>query len=66
MLETVKYLMGSPGPSGYGSKTTAEDVTAGAAACSDLRCITAIVTGNDDTYATPYKSIKFANARKQR
>nr|CAD1821495.1 unnamed protein product [Ananas comosus var. bracteatus] len=46
MLETVKYLMGSPGPSGYGSKTTAEDVTAAAeAACSDLRCITAIVTG---------------------
>ncbi|OAY59720.1 short-chain dehydrogenase TIC 32 A, chloroplastic [Manihot esculenta] len=41
MLETVKYLIGSAGPSGFGSKSTAEQVTA---AC-DLRSITAIITG---------------------
>ncbi|KAI4326794.1 hypothetical protein L6164_019327 [Bauhinia variegata] len=42
MLETVKYLMGSAGPSGYGSKSTAEQVTE---SCGDLRSITAIITG---------------------
>ncbi|KAF2298034.1 hypothetical protein GH714_007341 [Hevea brasiliensis] len=41
MLETVKYLMGSAGSSGFGSKSTADQVTAGA----DLRSITAIITG---------------------
>ncbi|KAI4315562.1 hypothetical protein L6164_028358 [Bauhinia variegata] len=39
MLETVKYLMGSAGPSGYGSKSTAEQVTQ---SCGHL---TAIITG---------------------
>ncbi|KAG1360691.1 short-chain dehydrogenase TIC 32, chloroplastic [Cocos nucifera] len=42
MLGTVKYLLGSAGPSGYGSKSTAEDVTE---ACPDLRSITAVITG---------------------
>ncbi|MED6145896.1 hypothetical protein PIB30_029380 [Stylosanthes scabra] len=41
MLETLKYLMGSPGPSGFGSKSTAEQVTQN----SDLRSLTAIITG---------------------
>lgn len=42
MLETVKYLIGSAGPSGFGSKSTAEQVTE---TCGDLRSITAIITG---------------------
>ncbi|GFS31542.1 NAD(P)-binding Rossmann-fold superfamily protein [Actinidia rufa] len=42
MLETVKYLIGSNGPSGYGSKSTAEQVTE---SCADLRFVTAIITG---------------------
>lgn len=42
MLETVKYLIGSIGPSGYGSKSTADQVTD---CCSDLGSITAIITG---------------------
>lgn len=42
MLETIKYLIGSIGPSGYGSKSTAEQVTE---SCADLRSITAIITG---------------------
>ncbi|KAK3030629.1 hypothetical protein RJ639_035833 [Escallonia herrerae] len=42
MLETVNYLMGSVGPSGYGSKSTAEQVTQN---CSDLSSVTAIITG---------------------
>lgn len=42
MLETVKYLLGSAGPSGFGSKSTAEQVTE---YCPDLRSITAIITG---------------------
>ncbi|KAL6979415.1 NADP-retinol dehydrogenase [Sarracenia purpurea var. burkii] len=42
MLETVKYLIGSVGPSGYGSKSTAEQVTD---TCPDLCSITAIITG---------------------
>ncbi|GLT38775.1 hypothetical protein SLA2020_130010 [Shorea laevis] len=42
MLETVKYLIGSPGASGYGSKSTAEEVTEN---CCHLRFITAIITG---------------------
>ncbi|CAN4127159.1 unnamed protein product [Withania somnifera] len=42
MLETVKYLLGSAGPSGFGSKSTAEKVTE---QCPDLRSVTAIITG---------------------
>ncbi|KAI3787555.1 hypothetical protein L1987_42111 [Smallanthus sonchifolius] len=42
MLKTVKYLIGSAGPSGYGSKSTAEQVTDNGV---DLRCCTAIITG---------------------
>ncbi|CAO2819301.1 unnamed protein product [Amaranthus hypochondriacus] len=42
MLEAFKYLIGSTGSSGYGSKSTAEDVTEN---CRDLRHITAIITG---------------------
>ncbi|XP_039122670.1 short-chain dehydrogenase TIC 32 B, chloroplastic-like [Dioscorea cayenensis subsp. rotundata] len=42
MLETVRYLIGSAGPSGFGSKSTAEDVTE---ATPDLGSITAIITG---------------------
>lgn len=43
MLETVKYLIGTAGASGFSSKSTAEQVTAGL--CLDLRPITAIITG---------------------
>lgn len=39
--ETIKYLIGAAGPSGFGSKSTAEDVTA---ACN-LDSLTAIITG---------------------
>ncbi|XP_022871297.1 short-chain dehydrogenase TIC 32, chloroplastic-like [Olea europaea var. sylvestris] len=42
MLETIKYLMGSAGPSGFGSNSTADQVTDH---CPDLRSITAIITG---------------------
>ncbi|KAL3499033.1 hypothetical protein ACH5RR_041765 [Cinchona calisaya] len=42
MLETVKYLLGSAGPSGFGSKSTAEQVTHFS---PDLTSITAIITG---------------------
>lgn len=42
MLETVKYLLGSAGSSGFGSKSTAVEVTEN---CSDLHSITAIITG---------------------
>ncbi|THU55102.1 hypothetical protein C4D60_Mb11t03040 [Musa balbisiana] len=42
MFETVKYLIGSTGPSGFGSKSTGEDVTA---AAPELGSITAIITG---------------------
>lgn len=44
MLETVKYLLGSAGASGYGSKSTAENVTEQS---PDLRSVTAIITGKD-------------------
>lgn len=44
MLETVKYLLGSAGASGYGSKSTAEKVTE---QTSDLRSVTAVITGKD-------------------
>lgn len=42
MLQTVRYLIGTVGPSGFGSKTAAEDVTE---SCPDLRSLTAIITG---------------------
>lgn len=42
MLESIKYLIGSAGSSGYGSKSTADHVTQN---CPDLRSITAIITG---------------------
>lgn len=42
MLDTVKYLAGVPGPSGFGSRTTADQV---AEAAGDLRYITAVITG---------------------
>ncbi|KAK9197625.1 hypothetical protein WN944_012808 [Citrus x changshan-huyou] len=42
MLQTVKYLLGSAGASGYGSKSTAEQVTDG---CPNLSSVTAIITG---------------------
>ncbi|CAI9093371.1 OLC1v1028857C1 [Oldenlandia corymbosa var. corymbosa] len=45
MLETVKYLLGSAGPSGYGSKSTAEQVTQGFSGGHHLRSMTAIITG---------------------
>ncbi|KAL0693992.1 hypothetical protein Bca4012_061172 [Brassica carinata] len=41
MIETVKHLIGSGGPSGFGSRSTADNVTAN----SDLRSLTAIITG---------------------
>uniref|UniRef100_A0ACD5TTE3 Uncharacterized protein n=1 Tax=Avena sativa TaxID=4498 RepID=A0ACD5TTE3_AVESA len=42
MLQAAKYLLGSPGASGFGSKSTAEEVTA---ACPDIGSLTAIITG---------------------
>jgi NAD(P)-dependent dehydrogenase (short-subunit alcohol dehydrogenase family) len=39
MLQAVRYLLGSPGANGFGSKSTAEDVT------PDLGGATAIITG---------------------
>lgn len=55
MLETVKYLIGATGPSGYGSKSTAEKVTE---SCPDLRSITAIITGNDTTRSNAIMGVK--------
>lgn len=45
--DTLKYLAGSAGPSGYGSKSTADQVTEDFASCF-LPCsrnLTAIITG---------------------
>jgi hypothetical protein len=39
---TPSYMIGTPGPSGFGSKSTAEDVTAN----MDLTSKTIIVTGS--------------------
>lgn len=39
----MKYLLGSHGESGFGSKSTADEVTA---ASPDLDSLTAIITGN--------------------
>jgi NAD(P)-dependent dehydrogenase (short-subunit alcohol dehydrogenase family) len=41
MLTSLRYLAGTAGPSGFGSRATAE-ATAG---CGDLRHVTAIITG---------------------
>lgn len=53
MLETVKYLIGSADPSGYGSKSTAEEVTQH---CPDL-C--SIITGKKTD--SEFKSINPIN-----
>ncbi|KAH0456497.1 hypothetical protein IEQ34_014404 [Dendrobium chrysotoxum] len=42
MQETIRYLLGRAGASGFGSKSTAEDVTK---TSPDLHAITAIITG---------------------
>ncbi|XP_037427525.1 short-chain dehydrogenase TIC 32 B, chloroplastic-like [Triticum dicoccoides] len=42
MLQEARYLLGSPCASGFGSKSTAEEVTA---SCPDLGSLTAIITG---------------------
>nr|XP_043607710.1 short-chain dehydrogenase TIC 32 A, chloroplastic isoform X2 [Erigeron canadensis] len=42
MIESIKYLTGTVGPSGYGSKSTAEQVTDN---CANLCFLTAIITG---------------------
>ncbi|XBH58931.1 hypothetical protein VPH35_080279 [Triticum aestivum] len=42
MLQAARYPLGSPGASGFGSKSTAEGVTA---SCPDLGSLTAIITG---------------------
>lgn len=42
MFKQLKYFVGSAGSSGFGSKSTAEEVTE---ACPDLTSITAIITG---------------------
>jgi retinol dehydrogenase-12 len=42
MLQAARYLLGSPGASGFGSKSTAEEVLT---ACPDLGSLTAIITG---------------------
>ena len=44
MGTAASYLRGTPGPSGFGSASTAEDVTAGL----DLSSKTIIVTGKSD------------------
>lgn len=42
MLPSLRYLAGTAGPSGFGSRTTAEEATT---AADDLGHITAIITG---------------------
>ncbi|XP_062230211.1 short-chain dehydrogenase TIC 32 B, chloroplastic-like isoform X2 [Phragmites australis] len=42
MLTSLRYLAGAAGPSGFSSRTTAEEATAD---CADLHHITAIITG---------------------
>ena len=42
MLSSLRYLAGTEGPSGFGSRTTAEEATS---AAGDLSHITAIITG---------------------
>lgn len=57
MLETVKYLLGSAGASGYGSRSTAEQVTESS---PDLRHITAIITGTQVCLITTVRLRWFA------
>ncbi|GMI71483.1 hypothetical protein like AT5G50130 [Hibiscus trionum] len=45
MKETLKYLAGIAGPSGYGSNSTAEQVTENCSSSVDPRRLTAIITG---------------------
>lgn len=48
MKETLKYLAGIAGPSGYGSKTTAEEIVTGCCSSGSMPAniqLTAIVTG---------------------
>ncbi|KAK9090359.1 hypothetical protein Sjap_023536 [Stephania japonica] len=45
MKETIRYLAGIAGPSGFGSKSTAEQVTESIAASSIPSHLTAIITG---------------------
>lgn len=45
----VSYLRGTPGPSGFGSKSTAEDVTAG----MDLSSKTIIISGTFLSCSSP-------------
>ena len=51
MLETIKYLIGCVGPSGYGSKSTAEQVTVRYHAEYSS---TAIITGNKSHFIFIY------------
>ncbi|MBA0558616.1 hypothetical protein Golob_015628 [Gossypium lobatum] len=45
MKETLRYLAGIVGPSGYGSKSTAEQVAHGCSYLVDSQRLTAIITG---------------------
>ncbi|XP_073146591.1 short-chain dehydrogenase TIC 32 B, chloroplastic [Henckelia pumila] len=45
MKETLKYLAGIAGPTGYGSKTTADDIARDCSSASTDSQLTAIVTG---------------------
>jgi retinol dehydrogenase-12 len=48
MKETLRYLAGIAGPSGYGSNSTAEEVTQDCSCCLPSH-LTAIVTGLSPT-----------------
>lgn len=52
MKDTLRYLAGIAGPSGYGSKTTAQQVADNSSA--PLRRLTAIITGK-----SPSSTISF-------
>ncbi|KAG2678808.1 hypothetical protein I3843_11G022200 [Carya illinoinensis] len=45
MKETLRYLAGIAGPSGYGSNSTAEQVTEDSSCCVSSSRLTAIITG---------------------
>lgn len=45
MKETLRYLAGIAGPSGYGSKSTGEQVTEDCSCSSLPSHLTAIITG---------------------
>jgi hypothetical protein len=49
MKETLRYLAGIAGPSGYGSNSTAEEVTQDCSCCLPSGHLTAIVTGLSPT-----------------